>query len=123
MPNKYLIAAFVWAGVILLLTLSPGKSVPDLAIFSFDKAGHAFVFFVQAFLLIMGLYESRKDSIKRNSMLWLGVIISVLYGFLIEMAQSVIPERSMEFLDAVANTVGSLAGLLAFYVFNKYKAS
>lgn len=122
MPNKYLIGAFLWAILILVITLTPGESVPDLTLFSYDKLGHGFVFFILAFLLISGLYESRKDHIKRNSMLYMGVIVSVLYGILIEGAQSVIPGRSMEIFDALANTAGSFLGLLLFYIRNKYKA-
>ncbi|ELR69725.1 Putative integral membrane protein [Fulvivirga imtechensis AK7] len=122
MPNKYLIGSILWAIVILVLTLTPGESVPDLTLFSYDKLGHGFVFFVLAFLLISGLYESRKDHIKRNSMLTLGVILSALYGFLIELAQAVIPGRSMEMYDALANIAGSFLGLCLFYIRNKYKA-
>lgn len=122
MLNKYLIGAIIWAVFILVLTLAPGKSVPDLSIFSYDKLGHGFIFFVLAFLLISGLYANLKDSVKRKNAVFVGAIIAAIYGFLIEAVQSIIPDRSMEFYDGLANIVGSFLGLMLFYIRNKLKA-
>ncbi|MEX2336569.1 MAG: VanZ family protein [Fulvivirga sp.] len=122
MFNKYIIGSIIWAIFILILTLTPGKSIPDLSIFSYDKLGHAFVFFVLSFLLISGFYEELKESVKRKNALFLGVVAAAVYGFLIEAAQSIIPNRSMEMNDAVANIVGSFFGLALFYIHNKFKA-
>ena len=122
MLNKYLIGSIVWAILILILTLTPGKSVPDLTIFSYDKLGHGFVFFVLAFLLISGLYENLKDSVRKKNAIYIGMLVAATYGFLIEAVQSVIPDRSMEMYDALANIIGSFLGLLLFNIRNKLKA-
>lgn len=122
MLNKYLIGSIVWAILILILTLTPGKSVPDLTIFSYDKLGHGFVFFVLAFLLISGLYENLKDSVRKKNAIYIGMLVAATYGFLIEVVQSVIPDRSMEMYDALANIIGSFLGLLLFNIRNKLKA-
>lgn len=122
MLNKYLIGSIGWAILILILTLTPGKSVPDLSIFSYDKLGHGFVFFVLAFLLISGLYENLKDSVRRKHAVYIGMLVAATYGFLIEAAQSIIPDRSMEAYDAIANIAGSFLGLLLFNIRNKLKA-
>ncbi|MBL6446908.1 VanZ family protein [Fulvivirga sp. 29W222] len=122
MLNKYLIGSIIWAILILILTLTPGKSVPDLSIFSYDKLGHGFVFFVLTFLLISGLYENLKGSIRKKRAIYIGITIAASYGFLIEGMQSIIPDRSMETYDAVANVAGCFLGLLLFNIRNKLKA-
>lgn len=121
MLNKYIIGSIVWALIILIFTLTPGNSVPDLDVFSYDKFGHGFVFFVLSFLLISGFYQAFTASVNRKKALFIGVIISALYGFAIEAAQSVIPHRSMELYDALANIIGSFLGLGLFYLHNKFK--
>lgn len=121
MFNKYLIGSVIWALFILVLTLTPGKSVPDISLFSYDKLGHGFVFFVLAFLLISGFYQSLISSSKHRAAS-VGVILSVLYGLSLEVAQSMVPDRSMEFYDALANTIGSFLGLAVFYIRIKLKA-
>ena len=120
MLNKYIIGAILWAILILVLTLSPGSSMPDLDIFSYDKLGHAFIFFVFAFLLISGIYEQLE--VRKRKAVYIGAIIAALYGFLIEVLQHFIPQRSMEIYDALANIIGSFFGLGLFYVRNIFKA-
>lgn len=119
--NKYLIGAAAWAILILVLTLTPGESVPDVGIFDYDKLGHAFIFFVLSFLLINGVFYHPKSEAKIMLAVLVGVIFSVVYGIAIEMVQSLIPGRSMDLFDAIANTAGSLLGLSLFYILNKLR--
>lgn len=111
--------ALVWAAFILILTLTPGKSVPDITLFSYDKLGHAFVFFVFSLLLSKGLHKSNYKVIAAMSV---SVIISGFYGLAIEIAQDFIPDRGMEWFDAFANVFGSFLGVGAFYLSNRLKA-
>ncbi|MTI22498.1 VanZ family protein [Fulvivirga sp. RKSG066] len=119
MINKYTIGTFIWAAGILLLTLTPGKSVPDYTLFSYDKLGHAFVFFVLAALLSKGLYQSNG---KRNFAILITLLFTATYGMAIEIAQHFIPDRGMEWYDALANVVGSFLGVCLFYISNVVKA-
>ncbi|MEM6523015.1 MAG: VanZ family protein [Bacteroidota bacterium] len=115
--NKYLIGAFVWALLILGLTLTPGKSVPDLTIFDYDKLGHAGIFLVQSYLLITGLYIQSKAK-SRTKYVLIGCLTAIFYGFSIEYAQNFIPDRGMELHDAIANIIGALFGVGLFYLQN-----
>lgn len=115
-----MIGAFLWALFILVLTLTPGKSVPDLTIFDYDKLGHAGIFLIQSYLLISGLYLRRgKGHTKKY--VFIGSITAVIYGFLIELAQDFIPDRGMELYDAVANIIGALCGVGLFYLHNNLR--
>ncbi|MEM6358551.1 MAG: VanZ family protein [Bacteroidota bacterium] len=115
--NKYLTGAILWALLILVLTLTPGKSVPNLSIFDYDKLGHAGIFLIQSYLLTTGLYLKSKTRSKEKYIL-IGSVSAVLYGFMIEYAQEFIPDRGMEAYDAVANIAGALCGVGLFYLQN-----
>ena len=116
---KYLVAALAWAVLILVLTLTPGKSVPDLTLFDYDKLGHAGIFLIQSYLLIMGFYKKSPGREGIHKYAIIGCTLAILYGFLIEFMQNFIPGRSMEVYDAVANIIGSFFGLVLFYFHNK----
>jgi len=117
--NKYIIGAILWAAFILLLTLTPGKSIPDYTLFSYDKLGHACVFLILSVLLSKGLFEITHKKLQALIVTFIGVTI---YGLFIEIAQHFIPDRDMEWLDAVANVTGSFLGVFMFYITNKQNA-
>lgn len=119
MTNKYTIGALLWATLNLILTLTPGKSVPDITLFSYDKLGHAFVFFVFSLLLSKGLFVA---NYKLYAAISATVLISAVYGLGIEIAQDFIPDRGMEWFDALANVLGSFLGVGTFYLSNRLKA-
>lgn len=115
--NKFLIGALLWGTVILLLTLTPGKSMPQVGFFSYDKLGHAGIFCIFSFLLITGMYVNKKSDLFKVSM-W-GVALATIYGLLIEFIQHFIPDRGMEWLDAIANMSGAILGFCLFYLWYK----
>jgi len=119
LTNKYTIGALLWATLNLILTLTPGKSVPDITLFSYDKLGHAFVFFVFSLLLSKGLFVA---NYKLYAAISATVLISAVYGLGIEIAQDFIPDRGMEWFDALANVLGSFLGVGTFYLSNRLKA-
>lgn len=110
----YAVTASLWAGIILVLTLTPGKYVPSTTLFSYDKLGHAGIFCIQALLLMLAFYRSGRFT--RKKAMWSGFVIAIVYGLAIEFIQNLIPDRGMELLDALANTAGSFLALLLFIV-------
>jgi VanZ family protein len=112
--NKFLIAAILWAGLILVLTLTPGASVPDYRIFTFDTLGHFGIFLVLAYLLASGLHVKSPFTINRSIVI--GLLYTIVYGALIEIAQEYIPQRGMEWSDLLANCSGSILGITLFYI-------
>jgi hypothetical protein len=120
--NKYfrlfiLVSCIGWALIILILTLTPGEYVPSYSLFSYDKLGHAGIFCIQAvFLMLTFLYVSGWK-IRRSVIL--GMVISIIYGFIIEGIQDFIPGRKMDYYDAAANIVGSFFAPVVFYLLNK----
>ena len=115
----YAIAATIWAVVILVLTLTPGPYMPKNALFSFDKIGHTGIFAIQTFLILMALMHYGKIQHAKDKLAFVAVGLATSYGALIEVVQSQIPGRGMEYLDGLANMLGCLFGLLGF-VFVRY---
>ena len=77
-----------------------------------------------AFLCIWGyrkqFISNGKDYRKRA--LWLTLAISIAYGGLTELMQEfLVPTRTGDWFDFLADTLGSLIGVLVFYLFFKNK--
>jgi VanZ family protein len=108
-------APIVWAALVIALHAIPGKDLPDaplLSLFQFDKFIHAALFGVLAWLIMCSLPNVQHNTRKR----WIGVFTAcVLFGIGLEFAQQhCFAERSADVYDAIADAIGSLAGLIIF---------
>ena len=122
---RYNLPALVWATVILLLTLLPAArmpEVPDWQLISFATASHAVVFFIFTFLLRGGFYLQRTLlNLRRHSGLY-ALVISVLFGALIEYLQSTLGwGRQGDVMDILSNSIGSFMAIFAFTLVLRYR--
>jgi VanZ family protein len=104
-------AAFIFAGCLL-----PGKDVPSLTIFQYDKLVHFGIFAVLAFLCL-AVYKypgTVKNSLKV-------LLICTAYGYAVELLQGsgLVEGRSCDLYDALADSIGALIGILVFHLFRK----
>lgn len=104
-------AAFIFAGCLL-----PGKDVPSLTIFQYDKLVHFGIFAVLAFLCL-AVY--RKPGAFKNSLKVL--LLCVAYGYAVELLQGsgLVEGRSCDLYDALADGIGALIGILIFHLLLK----
>ena len=107
--------AVLWALLILLLCLIPGKTLPqwDWAdLFSLDKPVHAFLFAVQLILVVRAMNGGTwRTGAGHRRMLW-AFLLTVAYGALTEVMQHLEAlGRHGDVNDALANTVGALLGV------------
>lgn len=120
MKKKYDLLSAGWAIVILILCGIPGKKIPRMSFLDWlrpDKVVHLFLFGIFCLLLISS-FSFRKNTLPEKSRKWLGLSISILYGILIEVLQTyVFIDRSGDYRDAIANSLGALLGL---FVFNRF---
>lgn len=93
--------------------------MPDIDFFSYDKLGHAGVFMIFSFLLMKGVWKPHE---KNNLKIIVTLLISACYGLAIEIAQHFIPDRGMEWYDALANVIGSFLGIAVLQLSNMLKA-
>lgn len=100
-----------WVFFIALLTLLPGSMIPDISwdFISIDKTVHIILFSVLVFL---GLFASTYGKLKIFGT-WPvigGIVFALSYGYIIELIQSYVPQRSYDFADLTADCVGTIVG-------------
>lgn len=100
-----------------------GMSFDYELMFGVDKQMHFFSYAIMSILLgIVVVLVSDDDHVKQNmSLIW---ITLVLIGIAEEYRQYMLPNRSAEFLDAIANMVGVTLGLFIPFLIstsNRYR--
>lgn len=108
----------VWLLTIFILCATPGNYIPSvswLELLSFDKLVHAGMFFILNSLFFLLVFKQDQKTL----FLFLYFSLSVAYGVALEWMQAnVFTNRSADWQDIVANTIGCTLALL-FY--NKLK--
>jgi VanZ family protein len=116
---KYLAPALLWALVILWLCAIPGQDIPNWKLLSFDKAGHAFLFFTLTVLLLWGFYKTGN-----KHFLLISFSVAIIYGGATELMQQYwFENRKADILDFIANAFGSLVALAVYFFFLREKLS
>jgi len=100
------LAAGMWAALILVVSVIPAEDLPSVSIWEADKVFHALVYLLLT-ILIGGYFLKRPVNLPGNLIL-LSIALCILYGFLIELIQLVLPTRSFDLYDALANSIGCL---------------
>ena len=117
---KYsLICSVIWTVIIFILCSTPGKYVPTahwLDLLSFDKLVHVSMFFILTSLWLCYFISKYTITPSTVSAVFIGC---VAYGGLLEIMQATLfSQRSGDWFDFIANTVGCL---IALYFFRKKK--
>lgn len=118
---RFNLFTFLWAGVILLLILMPGQQMPLIGdLFSFDKLAHLGVFSILSLLMIIGFSKQYTcPKLKQNPIRY-ALIISSTYASILELGQSIIPDRYADFYDMAFNLSGVLIGYIIFLLIYKF---
>lgn len=113
MKLKYFLPSFIWALIILVITLLPGSKIPAISLLKLkfaDKIIHFSMFFVFATLLSLGFYFQK--NLKVYIVLIYSFSVSLILASLTEILQHyMITGRKGDFLDMTANLAGIIAGL------------
>ena len=105
--NFFLIAAFVITIVISCLSLIKTPKI-DTGFSNIDKLYHLFAYFTLSLFWLFSFY-------KKSSLKYFIVLACVIYGILIEVIQQTLTiSRTGDYKDAIANTLGSIFGLIVF---------
>ena len=111
--------------VILILTGLPGSVFPHTKpLLGFDKVVHVLMYATFAFLCICGYRKQFVANGKtyRTKALRLATIISILYGGITELMQEyLVPSRTGDWYDFLADTIGTLLGISIFGLFFRKK--
>ena len=114
---KYtVLCAIAWTLIIFGLCCMPGNYIPTtnwLELISFDKFIHASIFCVMASLWFLVLIQQNKVS---TLSIILVLAICVTFGGLLEIMQAtVFSQRSADWFDFIANSIGCFVAWWVFY--------
>jgi len=105
----YLPLIFYWILLFTLTTL-PSHSIPAVGVN--DKLEHTLAYFGLSFLLYLTLlFQKKSIMVKKYAMLFT-LLIVVFYGAVDEVHQLLIPGRSCELLDFLADMLGGILGIV-----------
>ncbi len=112
--------------IILILTGLPGSLFPRVKpAIGLDKVAHVIMYAGFAYACLWGYrkqFVSNGSAYKKRALL-LTVIISIAYGGLTEIMQETITvlHRSGDWRDLIADAIGTVIGVLIFYLFFRRK--
>ncbi|RYY21596.1 MAG: M20/M25/M40 family metallo-hydrolase [Cytophagaceae bacterium] len=112
----YAVPPLLWAGIMLVLTLTPAQEMPktpDWQVVAFDTAAHAGVFAVLAVLSWVALRQQRRWPVLAQRAAWVVLVGCVLFGGLIEILQYLMHVgRQAEWSDLGGDSLGAALALL-----------
>lgn len=109
---------FYWL-IIFIGTSLPSDELSNIIELG-DKIKHFIAYFVLAILLGLNLHFQEKwKNVSINYLLYT-YIICTFYGILDELHQILVPNRSAEFYDWIADLLGSTMGIILVYFFIKF---
>ena len=111
--------------IILVLTGIPGSCLPHVKpIVGLDKVVHLLMYAVFAFLCLWGYrkqFISNGQAYQKKALL-LALVISIFYGGLTEILQEyLVPGRTGDWIDFLADGIGTLLGVFVFQHFYRRK--
>ena len=107
-----------WAIFILVLCTSSSGGFITQKLFGIhtDKLGHAFIFAVLVYFLMLGFIKQWRFSFLLNKIRVISLIIAIIYAIVIELIQHYLTvDRMADYWDVVADIVGAILGLAMFH--------
>lgn len=109
----YLPLVFYWILLFTLTTL-PTQSLPAVGVN--DKLEHTLAYFGLSFLLYLTLLFQKKSVMLKKYAMLFTLLIVLFYGVLDEVHQLLIPGRSCELLDFLADMLGGILGIVVIKI-------
>lgn len=107
--------AIIWGLIIIVLSGYPGKQIPKVTVLQFDKLIHTLMYLILSFCLLLPFSIQLTDKKKRLKLGCFVVLFGVFYGGFMEVLQkNIFINRSGDWYDFFANSLGALLGVL-FY--------
>ncbi len=118
--KKYYLSLIIGIGI-LVLSLMPVSYSSESSFFNIphlDKLAHILLYAALSFTIMIEGYLKNKVIGKHIIIV---VLLSFIYGSIIELIQLFLPGRSGEFLDSIADLTGSLFAVLLFKLYIRFK--
>ena len=106
-PTLIVAITIIYSIALATVSLIKFNNSPDIGVSFGDKIFHAVSYALLTFLWFMAFLYSFK--LKKKQAIFFAVILSVIFGILIEVLQEAITDsRTLDVYDVVANTFGTL---------------
>ena len=109
---------FFWALIILLLSSIPSSDLPDFSfwiLISFDKLAHACMYGLLSFLTMKACLKQYSNRYVRYNALKVSAVSGIIYGGFVEFFQEyVLTDRYGDWMDFIANVIGTVIGIIVF---------
>ncbi|MDD3627989.1 MAG: VanZ family protein [bacterium] len=106
--------------LIFVLSSIPGDNLPEVGFELNDKFIHAGIYFIAFLLSYLSFANIEKPSFISKNPLALSLIITILYGLSDEFHQALVPNRSAEVYDFLADVGGSMLGMILIIIYQNY---
>lgn len=95
----------------------PSLPMPKFEWLTIDKLYH-FIEYAILGILLAWAFVKAKPSVVPSKLIWIiAAVLSILYGASDEWHQTFVPGRDATFADWIADVLGSIAGVLAVYLY------
>ena len=111
--------AYIWAIIVTCLCGTNGNNLPHFefsSLLRIDKIAHLFLFGTETYLIAIA---TKKHNVSKSNfqIIFPAFLIGAVFGVIIEILQAtVFPNRSFDYMDMIANTIGCL---LAWFILNR----
>lgn len=115
---KHQLPTFAWAIFILVLCTSSSGGFITQKLFGVqtDKLGHAFIFAVLVYFLMLGFIKQWRFSFLLKKIRLISLLIAIIYAIVIELIQHFFTvDRMADYMDLLADIIGALLGLIMFH--------
>lgn len=118
-PKSILSIAVVYTILITIILLVPTTKIPQIRVSDIDKLAHLLIHGILAFIWLWYRFSSDKCHISVKNV-FVVLLLCFSYGVVIEAAQDWFTlSRSFDLFDILANSFGSMLGLLSFWIVKK----
>ena len=105
-----------WMSLLVYLSLKPDLRGPGIEIPYFDKLAHMGFYFVASFLFLISLEKTSLFRLKKNTKVFITLILHACIGALIEYIQHYyVSGRAGEIADFLANLLGVTIAIILYY--------
>ncbi|MDE0019025.1 MAG: VanZ family protein [Candidatus Poribacteria bacterium] len=116
---KYWVPPLLYMALIFAVSSlkQPSLPMPKFEWLTIDKLYH-FIEYAILGILLAWAFVKAKPSVVPSKLIWIiAAVLSILYGASDEWHQTFVPGRDATFADWIADVLGSIAGVLAVYLY------
>jgi VanZ family protein len=111
---KALLPAMIWWVVLTYCSVTTVPQLPKFSLFTADKLIH-FGIYGLLNLFILGGFRKAGRALNPQIVL-LSTVFCIIWGVLIECFQGLLPHRTFEFDDMLANAIGSILAVPSYWI-------